>query len=456
MSNLTSLSYRDQHKRSENGWNLLRTTTVSNSSGSTAHLLYLARNKMSNTLSMDGRSKDSEDDAGSDSDSTTSQSSSGDDSFSDDYGSEDGSESNDEFLNEETSKTTFVDSKEETVQDDSTDCLMVVTHENPPIIVKWTKRSYYWANAIAAIHPTLPLLALTHSPIQLELINLETEKRQDVNLPELADITETPAAYSRELKFSSCGNYLHVLLLSFFHHGHQGSSTKCVVKVSTFRFNWGSDRNSDILMREFQAQSCTFISAAHLGQMRTPLALTDWVDGCVFVALPPLTCDPKVLKIILPTTQPIVADTEAPATFCEESKDIFTLREQIYFPTSTPRRNPSLKYRGMANGSGGIYLALGALLPQPDKDESDAVKGNGASSQNPLQASAPVVLRWKVSEESGWRAWDVDADQKSSEAMEYWSIVAKLRGSFVDSEKSFTVPTRCGLNWDRKGYLSCS
>jgi hypothetical protein len=31
-----------------------------------------------------------------------------------------------------------------------------------------------------------------------------------------------------------------------------------------------------------------------------------------------------------------------------------------------------------------------------------------------------------------------------------------LRGQFVDSDKLFSVPIRSGLDWKRKGYLSCS
>jgi hypothetical protein len=31
-----------------------------------------------------------------------------------------------------------------------------------------------------------------------------------------------------------------------------------------------------------------------------------------------------------------------------------------------------------------------------------------------------------------------------------------LRGSFVDEDKRFNVPVRSGLDWTRKGFVSCA
>ncbi|KAK2021116.1 hypothetical protein LX32DRAFT_687963 [Colletotrichum zoysiae] len=254
-------------------------------------------------------------------------------SFSDDYGSEDGADS-----------------------------------EVPrPSNREQASTSSYWDNVVAAMHPELPLIALTHSPNELELINMDTSERE---------------------------------------------------------------------------------------RLSSPLALTSWADDYVIVALPPLACNPKVLRMDITTGGGDFLKPDSAPDVKGDSDDIFVLREQIYFPTPTPQRSPSLAYRPMKPGSDGLYLVLGPILAEPEIDGNGGQEKNDAS-QRSYHASPPVVLRWTIPRVDGWRAWDVEVDQKLSEQIGRQDMLERLRGSFVDDRKSFTAPVRCGLNWTRKGVLTC-
>lgn len=155
---------------------------------------------------------------------------------------------------------------------------------------------------------------------------------------------------------------------------------------------------------------------------------------------------------------------------------IVTLQQTIYFPTSTPSRKARLMYRNDGQNSleagGRLYLVLDKLVhPEAGRDNSDVentenVKKDSNSNDNDEhnmngspdlgQASPPVVLRWKIEQgDDGWRAWNVDIDGTASDLKREVPTWKMLRGQFVDSDKLFSVPIRSGLDWRRKGYLSC-
>jgi hypothetical protein len=227
--------------------------------------------------------------------------------------------------------------------------------------------------------------------------------------------------------------------------------------VSTFNFN--SEGNvDDTLIRECQARTCTYEVWENLGNIRPPLALTCWSDDDVVIALPPVTCDPKIIKITLPRGQ---AASEGAPENCGCEGSIFTVREPIYFPTTTPCRNPQLIYRSSGPGEDSyLYLGLGPQMPRSDGGKSTDNDGHGhgdgddEASTRADQASPPVVLRWKISSGDGWRPWNVETDKTASE-LKKKSVVERLRGKYIDSDKPFSVPIRGGLNWSRKGFLSC-
>lgn len=200
----------------------------------------------------------------------------------------------------------------------------------------------------------------------------------------------------------------------------QKASTEVHISMSTFSFNGDSD-SDDALIRQSEARGYKYTFGETLADVALPLCLTCWSETEVVIALPPLTCDPRIVKIGL-------IDSGADASFC-------TLGAPIYLPTSTPRRKAQLLYRSSQGTRSSDYLLL---------------------TLDSMQLEAPVVLRWKIAELGGWRAWDEERDGTASDVKRGISAWQMLKGDFVDNDKYFSVPIRSGLDWTRKGYLSCA
>lgn len=252
------------------------------------------------------------------------------------------------------------------------------------------------------------------------------------------------------------------------------ASTEARVTLSTFNFNHEGN-SDDTLLREGSPQRCTYTFGETLADVPLPLALTHWGDTEVIVALPPLTCDPKILKIMLPVF-PTGVVTGVDETDARDGNAIVTLQRAIYFPTSTPVRQARLMYRNDGESSmaagGRLYLVLDKLIHSAASEEDDTNRTTEGASENSMsvddggrgkiggpdlgQASPPVVLRWKITQGDGWRAWDPDIDGTASDLKSEIPVWKMLKGQFVDSDKLFSVPIRSGLDWTRKGYLSCA
>ncbi|KAH7309821.1 hypothetical protein B0I35DRAFT_440686 [Stachybotrys elegans] len=311
--------------------------------------------------------------------------------------------------------------------------IMIMTPDGMPHWSKaWTRIAGRWAQVRVAAHPSLPLVTLSHTPLKLEIMDLVKNEQRTLNLPEIADLDDYTVASCRELQFSPCGNYLYLLLVSF---RSQSNITICNVKLSTFLFDSNDDTDGSIL-RSFHADSFTYQIWRQLETIPTPLALTIWDSESVTVALPPLTCNPRIVKIRLPRD-----DGKATADPVREA--ILTLASPICFPSSTPYREPQLVRRTGSKGDDYLHLALGPLKSTP-----------GFDSEN--RSSPPVVLRWKVSSKDGWVSWNEEKHGSSVDFGTNRETLHRLRGSFVDENKSFAVPIRGGLDWGRRGFLSCS
>jgi hypothetical protein len=115
----------------------------------------------------------------------------------DDGGNEDGSskaESEDETGSEEDSSATEYSSDD---GGDINDCLILVAQNGEPYWHHWSSSSSIFGRIACTTHPSLPLIAVTHTPSQLELIGLEKHTRKTVHLPELSDLRDTPEASTR-------------------------------------------------------------------------------------------------------------------------------------------------------------------------------------------------------------------------------------------------------------------
>ncbi|KAI0540402.1 hypothetical protein GGR58DRAFT_145064 [Xylaria digitata] len=339
--------------------------------------------------------------------------------FSDDDTSSE--ESSDESTTEETTDESDLESHCGDQED--TDCLIIIPQDRPPYWTKpWTHPQLLWSRIVPAVHPTESLVAFMHTPTQLEIV--KGGRQMFRNISGLADEPEEVLASARELRFSQGGNYLHCLTILFVQHSLY---TECRVTTSSINFTLDDDDTAKTITAS-QISRVVYNFADPLTAMNPPFALTYWCDKYVIVALPPLTCDPKILKIAL--------DSDA-------SDPVLTIRDQIYFPASTPLRDARLVYRpSRKDAEGYIFLVLNAV-PAPKDATSDM--------------SSPVTaLRWGISDDDGWRPWNEEEDVNSSDMKEDSPLWSFMRGSFVESGKPFSVPVRVGLNWTRKSYLSCS
>ncbi|KAK9796166.1 putative NACHT domain-containing protein [Seiridium cardinale] len=322
-------------------------------------------------------------------------------------------------------------------------CLVLVQPDRPPYWTRpWASSFITWEKVGCAIHPTLPILAFTHTSFQLEMVDIEKRTQDTKHLPEPVDIRGKPEASTRELRFSPCGKYLHCLSISFV---SGRTSNSCYVTLASYCFK--PDGNSDeTFIRAQQPIQLTYCFSERVSDIAPPPTLTYWSENNLLLALPPLTCDAKIILI------------DIPRDGIDGNMGIKTLRAPIYFPASTPKRQPHVLQR---HGSDGreiyLYLVLGALPPlnrgDGSADLSTEVSPDIQDGAN--AASPPVALQWRVPQQDGWRAWDADLDEKSSDLKRQTPAWAELRGDFVQSEKPFSVPIRSGLDWNRRGYLSC-
>ncbi|KAF3025055.1 hypothetical protein E8E14_014449 [Neopestalotiopsis sp. 37M] len=326
-------------------------------------------------------------------------------------------------------------------------CIVILQPQKDPYWTKpWMSSAIRWDKVGFAMHPYLPLLAFTHTSLDIELVDLDKKTQETKHLPEPVNVNGKPASSTRELRFSSCGKYLHCLIITFVNASRQ---TNCQVTVATYCFDPDGDNNNACLLTRPPVQ-CNYSFADKLANIALPLTLTYWAEDSVLIALPPLTCDAKIIRVKLSKDG------------ANEDTQIKTLRAPIYFPSSTPHRDPWLLQRTSFNSDGKysyLHLALGALFPT--KRESSPAQPrpevqDGTRIGRPMdQASPPVFLRWKIPEDDGWRSWDADLDGKSSDLKRETPVWEVLRGGYVDPNKPFSVPIRFGLDWTRKGYLSC-
>ncbi|KAF2173755.1 hypothetical protein M409DRAFT_48687 [Zasmidium cellare ATCC 36951] len=192
------------------------------------------------------------------------------------------------------------------------------------------------------------------------------------------------------------------------------------LSISSLSLSWSSNGNPQL----DRISSQRAIDTASIGHLQSPYILTAWTSDFVYVAMPPLTCDPKLVRLRLSS---ILQDGSEP--------EFETPVEPIYFPSNTPQRHPKLYATTTAEGREKIVLTLDSFgeVEQP-----------------------AVVMMWTFHLDSDWRAWNKDTDTESEEYKRKDDVYQRLRGSFVAANQKFYVPIRSGLDWRKKAFLSCA
>jgi hypothetical protein len=215
----------------------------------------------------------------------------------------------------------------------------------------------------------------------------------------------------------------------------------CSMSVSTFDFVNGLDDVQD-LRRSQPAQHITYQLSKPVKDLCAPYILTHWSSTHLYIALPSLSCNPKIVRFALEPTD----------ISCTTSSAFQTLNSQVYFPSSAPFRNPKLFVHSTTD-------AVDDAKPKPSEcliltlDQHFSLEPND---QNAHSVLPPVIMRWSISETRRWRDWEPGLDDRSPEFQNGISAYNMLRGTFVDSEQRFSIPIRSGLDWRKKAFVSCA
>lgn len=210
------------------------------------------------------------------------------------------------------------------------------------------------------------------------------------------------------------------------------ASTTARPTLSTFLFDPHSSSDRAVQSEEeahHTSAKCTYALAD------LPAPLTHWTDAEVLVAL---TCDLRIVRVRMPRVSVedgrIVAEGKG-------ANAVWTLRE----PAEAPADDQTGTYAAASTATTNTPLLANASTStaSPITSRITSSKSSGCSAVE----SAP---------EDRWRAWDSKVDGQASDLKRGVFIEKLLQGHFVDADKLFSVSTRGGLNWSRKGHLSCA
>jgi hypothetical protein len=118
-------------------------------------------------------------------------------------------DSDDSYIEPTTSQSRATETADEASNENSeaeadevqiTDCLVVMSCDGDPSWHPWSGAPQFWSNIGCAAHPSLPLLAVSHTARQLEVIDTVTRAQKTKHLPDLADLQDSPMASLRGKK----------------------------------------------------------------------------------------------------------------------------------------------------------------------------------------------------------------------------------------------------------------
>ncbi|KAF2736869.1 hypothetical protein EJ04DRAFT_575086 [Polyplosphaeria fusca] len=318
-------------------------------------------------------------------------------------------------------------------------CMLVVISGREPTFQFW-KAADFELEAPCIFHPHSPLAIWSSAPHEISIMNTTSGEVETVPLPEPADAQfPTISAARKELRFSEAGDVVYYLLYTATQLEY---SVQHTVSLSALEFNYPPQDGSCALERTHLATTVTYECG---GTTQHPYLLAHWTKEWLYIALPSLSCNTKIVRLRLPQ------DGEE-ATSSSET-DIQTVRDPVFFPYSTPYRNPRIKVFNHNGDKQTLVLALDAEFA-PKIDAEDTSTGSQKPEQDILKP--PALMTWKLDEGKDWRKWDTDVDEKDKQIMDHKNQYAMLRGTFVDAGKRFEVPVRSGLNWRKTAFLSCA
>jgi NACHT domain len=344
---------------------------------------------------------------------------------------------------------------------------------------------YFWKSTSPAIevccafHPDQNLSLWSPSAHEVCLLDLESGKIFSTILPEPPEIQfATITAMRKEFYFLNSGKSLCYLLYTTTQKNE--NSIHQTISVSYFDFSLNDDKTIS-LRRSHSIQSLSYKSFGSISvPLKQSMILTSWSQEYLYIALPPISFNPKIIRLrhtlttyssskissspLISSTSPTTSTSLTSPTISTSStlsrsssrlptndyvrSSFQTLRNPVFFPFTTPDRNPRLTVLHYPKSETSLILSLDAEMSQAtDKDTNSFI-----------MRQPPTLMIWPLSSKQNedWRDWDDAIDEQSEKLRQGNHTYEKLRGSFVASDRRFTVPIRSGLDWTRKAFLSCS
>ncbi|KAI0137727.1 hypothetical protein F4776DRAFT_105871 [Hypoxylon sp. NC0597] len=319
---------------------------------------------------------------------------------------------------------------EDEVQDCDSDCLIIRCNRRLPLIFSWTGGPGVKSQVSCAFHPNRKIAVWSESPEQLQILDLDSGEVKSRQIEEQDGSKKSAVLTIRDLHISPCGDYLYLLVvLADESKDYKYLGSKYDIFFSTFDFRGST--NGEVL--RLGVHHVEHIGEA-VSRLRPPYVVSHCDASHFYLCLPPFHHRPKLLRFAL-GNKTIYGESDADSYRAE------TLTHPIFFPNSTPSRRPRILYRHTVSGEHDeLVLALDSL--KAPSEESDA-------------ASPPMVVRYKIDRENGWRAWNPDEDKEGAHLKQEERTWEMLRGSFIASDQRYKVVVRPRLNYTRKAYLSC-
>ncbi|KAI0839291.1 hypothetical protein F5Y06DRAFT_303403 [Hypoxylon sp. FL0890] len=339
-------------------------------------------------------------------------------------------DSNFSETNSDVSATDSGHGKDE-VQVCDSDCLVVRCNRSLPLVFSWKGDPGAKSQASCAFHPNRKIVVWLDSPEELRILDFDSGEVKAQRIMQQDDSKNSATLAVRDLHFSPCGDYLYLLVVladETKDYKHLGS--KYDIFLSTFAFEGSGGEVLQPCGRVYRVE--------HIGEavskLRPPFVVSYCDASHFYLCLPPFHHQPKLLRF--PLGNGITADEPHTGFHWVE-----TLARPIFFPNSTPSRRPRILYRHTVSGEyDELVLALDSLRLLS--------KESGA-------ASPPMVVRYKIDRENGWRAWNPDEDKEGVHLKQEERTWEMLRGAFIASDQRYKVVVRPRLNYTRKAYLSC-
>ncbi|KAI1751528.1 hypothetical protein F4782DRAFT_547520 [Xylaria castorea] len=328
-------------------------------------------------------------------------------------------------------------------------CLLITRENAEPISYIW-ESSYEIFISRCAFHPTEPWAYWSPSDHVFCMANTVTGLIETAILPEPSQVDfQSTAILYKEFHASENDNYLFYLIL-IASASSTGTQYNLLISPLEIVHKYGC-------RLEIYALGPPSILSYFLDEhIQVPFILTAWVSDYVYVALPPLSCNPKVVRMPLRKQGQINSSI---SSTCQ------TLRKPIFFPSSTPDRQPRLCLVSQTDEQDKLVLTLAgqSILSNTENDtpfittttDTPTFFGKCATRIRDDIPQDPIRMSWSVDHVADWRDWNGTTDGKSERYESKKARISQLRGSYTNIDQSFPVLIRSGLDWRTKRFVSC-